>query len=141
MALLNLSLVTSCYTTLLQQRIPQYRDWPAATPVQVSAGAPDIFSATNGLSFYLYHVREDAHTKSQDWQVTNDAVPQRFKPMGVTSSTLPDRVTCSVPVSSERSPTVRTSGVPYRVLIAACIARSVRWMTRACPCVSVSSIP
>ncbi len=36
------------------------------------------------MSFYLYHVREDAHTKSQDWQAGNDAVPQRFKPMGVT---------------------------------------------------------
>ncbi len=83
MALLNLSQVTSCFTTLLQQCIPLYADWPAATPVQVSAGAPDLFSAPNGLSFYLYHVREDAHTKSQDWQVANDAVPQRFKPMGL----------------------------------------------------------
>ena len=74
MALLNLSLVTSCYTTLLQERIPQYSDWPALTPLQVSAGAPDLFSAANGLSFYLYHVREDAHTKSQDWQAGVDCL-------------------------------------------------------------------
>jgi hypothetical protein len=83
MALLDLSLVTRSYITLLSERIPMYPDWPAATPIQVSAGPPDLVNGAHGLSFYLYHVREDAHTKAQDWTV-NDAVPQRFKPMGVT---------------------------------------------------------
>lgn len=83
MALLDLSLVTRCFTTLLGERIPLYPDWPAATPLLVSAGAPDLVNAANALSFYLYHVREDAHTKAQDWPV-NDALPQRFKPMGLT---------------------------------------------------------
>ena len=83
MALLDLSLVSRCFTSLLSERIPLYPDWPAATPLLVSAGAPDLVNAPHGLSFYLYHVREDAHTKSQDWPV-NDAVPQRYKPMGLT---------------------------------------------------------
>ena len=83
MALLDLSLVTRCFTTLLTERIPLYPDWPAATPLVVSAGAPDLVNAPNALSFYLYHVREDAHTKAQDWP-PNDPIPQRFRPMGVT---------------------------------------------------------
>ncbi|HEY0858082.1 MAG TPA: Pvc16 family protein [Albitalea sp.] len=83
MALLDLSLVTRCFTTLLGGRIPTFPDWPAATPLLASAGAPDLVNAAHALSFYLYHVREDAHTKSQDWPV-NDAVPQRFRPMGLT---------------------------------------------------------
>ncbi len=83
MALLDLGLVTRCYTTLLGEQLPMYADWPAATPLVASAGAPDLVNAAHALSFYLYHVREDAHTKTQDWGVT-DAVPQRFKPMGLT---------------------------------------------------------
>lgn len=83
MALLDLSLVTRCYTTLLGGRLPTYADWPAATTLLASAGAPDLVQGSHALSFYLYHVREDAHTKSQDWPV-NDVVPQRFKPMGLT---------------------------------------------------------
>lgn len=83
MALLDLSLVTRSYITLLSERIPMYPDWPAATPLQASAGPPDLVNGPHGLSFYLYHVREDAHTKAQDWSVS-DPVPQRFKPMGVT---------------------------------------------------------
>jgi len=82
MALLDLSLVTRCFKTLLNERIPLYPDWPAATTLLVSAGAPELVNGSHALSFYLYHVREDAHTKSQDWAV-NDAVPQRFKPMGI----------------------------------------------------------
>ncbi len=83
MALLDLSLVTRSFVNLLAARIPEYPDWPAATPLLVSAGPPDLVNASHGLSFYLYHVREDAHTKSQDWGV-NDPIPQRFKPMGLT---------------------------------------------------------
>src|SRR5262249_12075179 len=41
-----------------------------------------VTTGSHALSFYLYHVREDAHTKSQDWQ-TNEERPQRFKPMGL----------------------------------------------------------
>lgn len=83
MALLDLSLVTRSFTTLLSERIPLYNAWPGGTALLVSAGAPDLVGGAHALSFYLYHAREDAHTKSQDWQV-NDTVPQRFKPMGLT---------------------------------------------------------
>lgn len=83
MALLDLSLVTRCFTALLGERLPMYGEWPAATTLLASAGAPDLVQAPYALSFYLYHVREDAHTKSQDWSV-EDRMPQRFKPMGVT---------------------------------------------------------
>ncbi|GAB6192454.1 DUF4255 domain-containing protein [Desulfocastanea catecholica] len=82
MSLLDLSLVTRTFTKLLETRIPLFPEWPAGTTLTVSAGAPDLVNATYGLSFYLYHVREDAHTKSQDWQA-DDPVPQRFKPMGL----------------------------------------------------------
>lgn len=83
MALLDLSLVTRCFTTLLGERIPLYPDWPAATPLTASAGPPDLVNGAHAFSFYLYHAREDAHTKAQDW-APGDAVPQRFKPMGLT---------------------------------------------------------
>jgi hypothetical protein len=55
------------------------------TALTVSAGPPDLVGAPNALSFYLYHVQEDAHTKAQDWQ-TGEANPQRFRPMGLTLS-------------------------------------------------------
>ena len=83
MALLDLSLVTRCFTTLLADRIPTFPDWPGANTLVVSAGSPELVNGPHALSFYLYHVREDAHTKAQDWGV-NDANPQRFKPMGLT---------------------------------------------------------
>lgn len=83
MALLDLSLVTRSFITLLRERIPLYPDWPGATPITVSAGAPDVVNGDHALSFYLYHVREDAHTKAADWPVPGDAVPQRFTPMGL----------------------------------------------------------
>lgn len=82
MPLLDLSLVTQCFTTLLGDRIPLYPDWPIATPLLVSAGPPDLVSAPYAISFYLYHAKEDAHTKSQDWPDIRP-VPQRFRPMGV----------------------------------------------------------
>jgi hypothetical protein len=83
MALLDLGLVTRCFTTLLGERIPMYPDWPAATVLVASAGPPDLVNGPHALSFYLYHVKEDAHTKAQDW-TASDPVPQRFKPMGLT---------------------------------------------------------
>lgn len=82
MALLNLGLVTKCFTNLLFEAIPAFPDWPALANLLVSGGPPDMVKGAHALSFYLYHVREDAHTKSQDWQVT-DTDPQRFKPMGL----------------------------------------------------------
>jgi hypothetical protein len=83
MALLDLGLVTRSFTALLRGRIPLYPDWPGATPIDVSAGAPDLVNGDHALSFYLYHVREDAHTKAADWPVPGDPVPQRFTPMGL----------------------------------------------------------
>jgi len=83
MALLDLGLATRCFTTLLGERIPMYPDWPAATPLLASAGPPELVNGPHALSFYLYHVKEDAHTKAQDW-APSVPVPQRFKPMGVT---------------------------------------------------------
>jgi hypothetical protein len=83
MALLDLGLATRCFTTLLQERIPSFADWPGGANLAVSAGAPDLVSGNHALSFYLYHVRKDAHTEAQDWGA-GGANPQRFKPMGVT---------------------------------------------------------
>jgi len=83
MALLDLGLVTRTFLTLLEERLPLFPDWPAATPINVQPAPPDgVTSGTHALSFYLYHVREDAHTKGQDWNAADDR-PHRFKSMGV----------------------------------------------------------
>ena len=83
MALLNIGQVTETIITILSSKIPTYADWPMATTLTASPAAPDLVNANYALSFYLYHVKEDAHTKSQDWQV-NDEYPLRYKSMGVT---------------------------------------------------------
>jgi hypothetical protein len=84
MPLLNVSLVTRTLVNLLNERIPQYPDWPGGgTVLTVSPAPPDAVGGTHALSLYLYHVREDAHTKAQDWNV-DDPYPLRFKPMGIT---------------------------------------------------------
>jgi len=83
MPLLDLGLVTRTFLTLLEERLPLYPDWPAATPINVNPAPPDgVTTGSHALSFYMYHAREDAHTKSQDWQ-TGEERPQRFKPMGL----------------------------------------------------------
>jgi hypothetical protein len=83
MALLNLGQATETIITILSSKIPTYADWPLATTLTASPAAPDQVNANYALSFYLYHVKENAHTKSQDWQV-NDSYPLRYKSMGVT---------------------------------------------------------
>ena len=83
MALLDLGLVTRCFTTLLQERIPAFPDWPGGSTLLVSAGPPDLVNGAHALSFYLYHLRKDAHTEGQDWGVTAPN-PQRYKPLGLT---------------------------------------------------------
>jgi hypothetical protein len=147
MALLDLGLVTRCFTTLLTERIPTFPDWPAANNLQVSAGPPDLVNGANALSFYLYHVREDAHAKSQDWQV-NDANPQRFKPMGlslyyvmtprsnigdVANRALADQLVMGLALKTLRdqsiiddSTTVETGGGPVVVMPVAMRGRSNR---------------
>lgn len=87
MALLNLGHVTRTLITLLTQRLPEYPDFPGGATLTVSPAPPDSVTGTHALSLYLYHVREDAHTKSQDWGNDGD-YPLRFRPMGVTLSYL-----------------------------------------------------
>jgi hypothetical protein len=90
MALIDLSLVTKTLVGLLATRVRASADWPSgAQPdggaaLEASPGPPDQVNADRALSFYLYHVREDAHTKAQDWEVSDAHVPQQFKPMGLT---------------------------------------------------------
>lgn len=83
MAILNLALVTRTLVNLLTERVPQYPDFPGAATLTVSPAPPDQVTGTHAISLYLYHVREDAHTKAQNWGV-DDAYPLRYKPMGVT---------------------------------------------------------
>jgi Pvc16 N-terminal domain len=83
MALLNISLVTRTLVNLLMERVPQYPDFPGGTTLSVSPAPPDLVTGTHAISLYLYHAREDAHTKAQNWGV-DDAYPLRYKPMGVT---------------------------------------------------------
>jgi len=81
--LLDLGLVTKTFLTLLGERLPMYPDWPAATPISVMPAPPEAVTAgSHALSFFLYHVREAAHTKSPDGPM-DDPRPLRFKPMGV----------------------------------------------------------
>lgn len=87
MSLLNLGHVTRTLMNLLTQRLPEYPDFPGGATLTVSPAPPDVVTGTHALSLYLYHLREDAHTKSQDWGNEGD-YPLRFKPMGVTLSYL-----------------------------------------------------
>jgi hypothetical protein len=83
MTLLNLNLVTKTILNLLTERLPLYPDWPSGATLTASSAPPDALNGSHALSFYLFHLKEDAHTKSQDWQ-TLEAVPLRYKPMGLT---------------------------------------------------------
>lgn len=81
MALLDLSLVTDALINLLRLQLPEYGVLPAVT-LNISPAAPDLVKGDYALSYYLYHVREEAHTKAQDWG-TDSGVPQRFRSMGL----------------------------------------------------------
>ncbi|NVJ50092.1 MAG: DUF4255 domain-containing protein [Gammaproteobacteria bacterium] len=83
MALMDLSQVTETFITILQSRLPTFADWPIATTLTASAAPPDSVGANHAVSFYLYHVKEAAHTKAQDWQIQHDC-PLRYKSMGLT---------------------------------------------------------
>ncbi|GEN98728.1 hypothetical protein NSE01_05610 [Novosphingobium sediminis] len=85
MALLDLSLVTRCFTTMLSERLPAFPVWPGSATLNVSAGPPDAVNGAHALSFYLYHVREAAHAVAQDWPASGDN-PQRLRPMSLTLS-------------------------------------------------------
>jgi len=82
MPTLDLSLVTQSVITLLEKKIPTYGVLPAAPALAVSSAPPDLLKGARVLGFYLYHLREEAHTKAQDWPI-DDEVPQRYKPMGL----------------------------------------------------------
>jgi len=80
-ALLDLSLVTDAMIRLLGFQLPEYGVLPA-TPLNISPAPPDLVKGDYALSCYLFHIREEAHTKAQDWGA-DGAVPLRFKPMGL----------------------------------------------------------
>src|SRR5437899_12244468 len=82
MPLLDLSLVTEAILKLLEQNITNSPAWTPANVLTTSPQPPDKLKGEWALGFYLYHLREEAHTKSQDWLVDDD-VPQRFAPMGL----------------------------------------------------------
>src|SRR5262245_19330531 len=82
MALLDVSLVTKTLTTLLHDNIVASPAWQAVNPLIVSPQPPDQLSGQRTLGFYLYHLRETAHTKAQAWPIDDEA-PQRYAPMGV----------------------------------------------------------
>jgi hypothetical protein len=81
-ALLDLSLVSEALVRLLRLQLPQYGILPGTATLNVSPAPPDLVKGDYALSLYLYHVREEAHTKGQNWG-TNDGVPLRFRPMGL----------------------------------------------------------
>lgn len=83
MPLLNISLITKTLITLLELRLPHYAEWPGSATLVASPAPPDVVAGDYTLSLYLYHLKEDAHTKSQDWQVS-EATPLRYRPMGLT---------------------------------------------------------
>lgn len=83
MPLLNISLITKTVLALLEARLPLYGEWPGGAILIASPAPPDLVNGDHALSFYLYHLKEDAHTKSQEWPV-DDGVPLRYRPMGIT---------------------------------------------------------
>lgn len=82
MPLLDLSLVTQALLTTLKRGIEGSPAWPPAEVLTVSPQPPDKLKGLHGLGCYLFHAREAAHTKTQDWPI-DDEVPQRFMPMGL----------------------------------------------------------
>jgi hypothetical protein len=55
---------------------------PSPPALVVTPLPPDQVKGERRLGFYLYHIREEAHTKSQDWP-DDDPRPQRLRPMGL----------------------------------------------------------
>lgn len=90
MALSNLGLISKTLLNVLNLRIRASSDWPTGglpdggAALITSPAPPDLVSEERAVSLYLYHLREDAHTKSQDWEIANVDIPQQFKPMGLT---------------------------------------------------------
>jgi hypothetical protein len=82
MPLLDVSLVTQALLTLIEENVKKSPAWSAANTLAVSPQPPDKLKGDRTIGLYLYHLREEAHTKSQNWPVDDEA-PLRYCPMGL----------------------------------------------------------
>jgi hypothetical protein len=82
MPLLDISLVTQALLTLLQENVTKSPAWSTVNTLQTSPQPPDKLRGDWTIGLYLYHVREEAHTKAQNWPVDDEA-PLRYCPMGL----------------------------------------------------------
>jgi hypothetical protein len=82
MPLLNLSLVTQTFVTLLDRYIVNSPEWNAANVLDVSPLPPDRLAGDHTLGFYLYHFTEDAAYKNPAPLADVDN-PDIFQPMGL----------------------------------------------------------
>jgi len=80
--LLDLSLVTQTLVNTLRTNIQGSDAWPIGETLTVSPQPPDKLKGAHALGCYLYHARETAHTKAQEWPIDDEA-PQRYMPMGL----------------------------------------------------------
>lgn len=82
MPLLDISLVTQALLKVIEENVTSSPAWSAANVLTLSPQPPDKLKGTRAIGLYLYHIREDAHTKAQDWPVDDEA-PLRYCPMGI----------------------------------------------------------
>ena len=82
MPLRDLSRVTRTLVTLLRDHIAQSPAWLPRPPPAVTPHPPDRLEG-QGIGFYLYNVREEAHAKNA-LPIGPGHPPVRFTPMGVT---------------------------------------------------------
>jgi hypothetical protein len=80
--LLDLSLVTQTLLNTLKNNVEGFDVWPPGEVLTVTPQPPDKLKGAHTLGCYLYHARETAHTKAQQWPIDDEA-PQRYMPMGL----------------------------------------------------------
>lgn len=82
MPLLDLSLVTQTFTTLIRTHVSASDGWNTLNDLNVDPRPPDKLEGENTLGFYLYHVSEEMKAKHAYIPGVSDN-PVRFTPMGL----------------------------------------------------------
>ena len=82
MPLLDISLVTQALLKLIEANVTASPAWSGGSVLSVSPQPPDQLKGNRTIGLYLYHIREEAYTKSQPAPVDDEA-PVRYSPMGV----------------------------------------------------------
>ena len=83
MPVLNLSLVTQTFLTVINTSITNSPEWNAINVLDVSPLPPDRLAGNHTVGFYLYHLTEDASRKNPPPLAADLDAPDVFQPMGL----------------------------------------------------------